>query len=304
MGSLLTFVNAVADRVAEQYPDVWIGTLSYWYTRKPPATLKPRPNVQIQLCSIECCLIHPINDPNCPANVQFCRDLTNWSPLTDKISIWNYNTNFRNYLLPCPNLRVIEPNVRFFTANKARGLFMQAAGNALSAEFSDLRNYMMANLIWDPNRSGTRLMNEFLELHYRESAPPIRRYIDLIHDAAEAGGLHRSCFAGRASQYGIDPALAQPALALFADARQLAQTDEVSARVDKASITAYRLAIDPVWEVEDPAALGPDQLQQASPLIERFLGLCDRFSVDRVGEGPTLESVRPRLQRLVDRAAE
>ena len=29
-----------------------------------------------------------------------------------------------------PNLRVIEPNVRYFVANHARGMFMQAAGNA------------------------------------------------------------------------------------------------------------------------------------------------------------------------------
>ena len=63
MGTLLEFVNAIADDVAKEHPEVKVGTLSYWYTRKPPRTLKPRPNVQIQLCSIECCLIHPINDP-------------------------------------------------------------------------------------------------------------------------------------------------------------------------------------------------------------------------------------------------
>jgi len=104
MGSLLTFVNAVADEVAKEYPDVMVGTLSYWYSRKPPKTIRPRPNVQIQLCSIECCVLHPINDPKCEKNVQFCQDLANWGKMCNHISIWNYNTNFRNYLLPCPNL--------------------------------------------------------------------------------------------------------------------------------------------------------------------------------------------------------
>ena len=102
MGTLLEFVNAVADEVAKEHPDVKVGTLSYWYTRKPPKTLKPRPNVQIQLCSIECCLIHPINDPKCEKNVQFCQDMDEWGKLTKNIFIWNYNTNFSNYLLPCP----------------------------------------------------------------------------------------------------------------------------------------------------------------------------------------------------------
>ncbi len=115
MGSLLTFVNAVADRVAVRYPNRKVGTLAYWYTRKPPKTLKPRPNVQIQLCSIECCLIHAIDDPNCPKNIAFCRDMNEWGKICDDIYIWNYNTNFRNYLLPCPNLRVIEPNVHILS---------------------------------------------------------------------------------------------------------------------------------------------------------------------------------------------
>ena len=195
---------------------------------------------------------------------------------------------------------VIEPNVRFFTANKARGIFMQAAGNAWSAEFSDLRNYMMANLVWDPNRSGRRLMDEFLSLHYGEAAPPIRRYIAMIHDAAEASGVHRHCFAGRAREYGIDDALAQPALDLFAEARRLAGTDEVRRRVDKASIAAYRFALDPVWEVTDPATVEPEPLNILRPLIERFLELCDQFGVDRVSEGTPLDAVRPRLRALVE----
>ena len=300
MGSLLTFVNAVADEMAKKHPDVWVGTLSYWYTRKPPKTIKPRPNVQIQLCSIECCLIHAIDDPNCPANVQFHQDLTNWSKLTDKVSIWNYNTNFSNYLLPCPNLRVIEPNVRFFVANHARGIFMQAAGNARSAELSDLRNYIMSNLIWDPNRSGQQLLEEFLSLHYAEAAPPIRRYIDLIHDAAEASGVHRNCFAGHARDYGLDDALAPQALELFAEALRLAKSDAVKQRVEKASISAYRWAIDPVWGVNDPADVPPGVLKKMRPLVERFLALCARYGVDRAAEGTSLEAVRQRLQQLVD----
>ena len=300
MGSLLTFVNAVADEVAKEHPDVWVGTLSYWYTRKPPKTLRPRPNVQIQLCSIECCLIHAINDPNCPDNVQFCQDLTNWSASTDKVSIWNYNTNFSNYLLPCPNLRVIEPNVRFFVAHHARGIFMQAAGNAASAELSELRNYMISNLIWDPNRSGAQLMDEFLTLHYVEAAPPIRRYIDLIHGAAEGSGVHRRCFAGKARDYGIDRALAAPAIELFDEALRLARTDTVKQRVEKASIAAYRLALEQVWNVKDPAKVKPAVLDRTRPLIVRFLELCGRHGVDMAAEHTGIGVVRERLQRLVD----
>ena len=305
MGSLLTFVNAVAEKVAEKHPGIKVGTLSYWYSRRPPAMLKPHPNVQIQLCSIECCLIHAIDDPRCPQNAAFCRDMRHWGAICSHISIWNYNTNFSNYLLPCPNLRTIEPNVRFFAANQAKGVFMQAAGNAWAAELSELRNYLICRLLWDPNRSAAALQDEFLRLHYGKAADPIRRTINLIHDTAEASGAHRNCFAGSAGDYGIDASVAPAALALFAEALDRAETPAVKRRVEKASIAAYRLAIDPVWNLDLEWSTGPAAqagfaaLDRLRPHVARFLELCAEFQVDRASEHRAFSMDRERLQRLL-----
>ncbi len=299
MGTLLTFVNAVADEVAKEHPDVMVGTLSYWYSRRPPKTIRPRPNVQIQLCSIECCLIHPINDPGCPKNVEFCRDMDAWGKICDNISIWNYNTNFSNYLLPCPNLRVIEPNIRYFVRNNAKGIFMQAAGNARGAELSDLRNYIIANLLWDPTRSGRALMDEFLDLHYGAAAGPIHRFIDLVHDNAEASGLHQNCF-GRAADYGVDESIAQAGLDAFAEALELAPDDAVRARVEKASICAYRAALEPVWYLEDKKELDPELAERMRPLAARLFELCDRYGVTNAWENGKIEEARARVCGLLD----
>lgn len=298
MGTLLTFVNAVADQVAKRHPNVMVGTLSYWYSRRPPKTIRPRPNVQIQLCSIECCLMHPINDPNCPKNVEFCRDMDQWGKICDNISIWNYNTNFRNYLLPCPNLRVIEPNIRYFVENNAKGIFMQAAGNARGAELSDLRNYIMSNLLWDPSRSGRELMDEFLDLHYGRAAEPIRRFINLVHDNAEARGVHRNCF-GRAADYGLDESIAQAGLDAFAEALQMAEDDAVRSRVEKASICAYRAAIEPVWYIKDKSELAPDLAETMRPLARRFLELCEKHGVTHAWENGQIEEARRRLTAVL-----
>ena len=171
MGALLEFVNKVADRVAEVHPDVYVGTLSYFYSRKPPATIKPRPNVKIWLCSIECCQIHALNDPTCPRNVAFMNDLKGWRPITDHLSFWNYNVNFHDHLLPYPNLRAIPANIRLFAEAQAEGVFMQCAA-AAGTEMSDLRHYLISSLLWDPTRDGEKLIDEFLTLHYSNAAPP------------------------------------------------------------------------------------------------------------------------------------
>ncbi len=295
MGSLLTFVNAVADAVAEKYPDAKVGTLSYWYSRKPPRTIRPRPNVQIQLCSIECCLIHSIDDPNCPKNVAFCNDMTEWGKICDNIFIWNYNTNFHNYLLPCPNLRVIEPNIRYFVANGAKGAFMQAAGNANGAELSELRAYMISNLLWDPSRSGERLMDEFIDLHYGPAAGPIRDFIERVHDRAEQSGKHHNCF-GRLADYGLDETDAQAGLDAFAEALSLADSDAIRSRVEKASVCAYKAALEPVW-YPDRAPLPEDLVQKMRPVARRFFELCEKYRIDRHRESrEDIASARRRLK--------
>lgn len=314
MGSLLSFVNAVADVTARTHPQVKIGTLSYWYSRKPPATIKPRTNVQIQLCSIEACMIHPINDPECKLNAAFCEDLRGWSRICQDISIWNYNTNFLNYLLPCPNLRIMEQNIRFFVAKQAKGVFMQGAGNALGAEFSDLRNYIMSRLLWNPQLSAARLLDEFLDLHYRRAAPPIRRFIHLVHDNAEAKEIHRNCF-GEAEHYGIDEAVVQAGLAAFKEARSLADDDTVRARVDKASICAFRGAVEPVWtwirqnrdHVEllvelvmlDEQVLDVAIAEQYRPYVRRLFELCDVHGVTHWSEGTRIAEARELFEKAL-----
>jgi hypothetical protein len=296
MGSVLSFVNDVADKIAKKHPDVRVGTLSYWYSRKPPMRLKPRPNVQIQLCSIECCLIHPINDPNCAKNVQFCEDLSRWSEICDKISIWNYNTNFQDYTLPCPNLRVIESNIRHFVANNSKGVFMQAAYNAQGGEFSDLRNYVISGLLWDPNRSGDELIDEFLRLHYGRAADPIRRYINRLHDQAEASELHPNCF-GSAKDYGVDKSFAESAVAAFEEALALAESEEIQSRVEKASICAYRAVIEPVWTLDEEKKPDPAMLQRCRMHVKRFFELCHKYCGARIGETTELQQCEDRLRR-------
>lgn len=297
MGSLLEFVNAIADVVAREHPDVKVGTLSYWYTRKPPRALKPRPNVQIQLCSIECCMLHPINDPHCEKNTQFCQDMQEWGKLTDNLFIWNYNTNFSNYLLPCPNLRVTEPNIRYFVDHGAQGIFMQAAGNSTGAELSDLRNYVLANMLWDPTRSGQKLIDEFLDLHYGPAAPPIRRFINRYHDHCQSQGIHRNCF-GNAADYALDATMVQAALEAFDEALKLADSDAVRSRVEQASICAHRAAIEPAWlRSNRRRPLEADQAAQLRPQVKRLFELCAKYDVPMFAEHVSVDQARERLRR-------
>ncbi len=301
MGSLLTLVNAVADAVAKEHRGVMVGTLAYDYSRKLPATIRPRPNVQIQLCSIECCQTHPINDPDCAANSSFCHELREWTAACDNVYVWTYVTNFHNYLIPCPNLRALGHNVRFFHENGVKGLFMQ--GPAAGAEMGGLRNYVISNLIWDPTRDEKALIEEFLTLHYGGASRFVREYIEMVHDSAEMRGRHRNCF-GSADDHGLGPELGRRALKVLQKGMGVAESEEIRARVEKASIACHALMVEDVVRPafqkirsrkkerdQTPFVLDAGVAGRVRPHLARFFDLCRIHGVERMGEWGSLDEV-------------
>jgi hypothetical protein len=290
MGTYLQFVNAVAERIEPEFPNTTIGTLAYWHTRKPPKTIRPRHNVQFQLCSIECCTLHAINDPDCPKNRAFCDDLANWKNLSDDIWIWNYNTNFANYDLPFPNLRSIEPNVKYFLDNNVHGLFMQANGNGMSGEMSDLRNYVISHTIWNPQEGGWPRVEEFCRLHYGPAAPPMLAYLNYLHDTADAKGVHPECFP-TALEAGLDQELALKAMGWFEEAMNLAPSDTIRMRVEKASLCAYKalLATSGSTRFSDGKCY-LDIPEEHATLIDDYITFARKHGLARTAEHRDAES--------------
>ena len=182
-GSLLELVNYVAEKIEPEFPNVLVDTLAYQYTRKAPQTLRPRRNVIVRLCSIECNFARPLTDPS---NELFARDIRDWHRLTDRLYVWDYTTDFSHYLLPFPNYFVLGPNVRFFHENGVVGLFEQGAYQAFSGEMSELRAWVLAQLLANPNQDDRKLVREFVEAYYgKPSARFILQHLDLISKAAQ-----------------------------------------------------------------------------------------------------------------------
>jgi hypothetical protein len=197
-GLMLRFVNAVAVDVEKEFPNVAIDTLAYQYTRKPPKLTKPRPNVIVRLCSIECSFSKPLADER---NKEFRDDIVGWSKICNRLYIWDYTTNFRHYILPHPNLRVLGPNVKFFVDHGVKGLFEQGAYTSEGAEMAELRAWVLAKLLWNPTLDGQALIDEFIAGYYGPAGPHIRDYLKIIHDAVEASGDHLGCFSQHTAKF-------------------------------------------------------------------------------------------------------
>jgi hypothetical protein len=191
-GLLVRFVNAVAADLEQEFPEVLVETLAYQYTRQPPRLARPRRNVVIRLCSIECCFQQPLTEG--AHNEKFRSDIEGWSRVAGQLFVWDYVTNFSNYILPHPNWHALAPNVRFFVDHHTIGLFEQGDAGSTVGDFVRLRAWLLAHLMWNPRLDERKLVAEFLAGYYGPAAPHLQAYLDLVQRAARQRDVYLRCF--------------------------------------------------------------------------------------------------------------
>lgn len=175
-GSVIHFLNRLADR----FPDKQFSTLAYLYTMHPPKHVKPRPNVNIMLCDIDCYREVPLQDN--ASGRDFLKALEGWSKISDNIFVWDYGINFDGTTTPFPNFHIIKPNIRTFHDNNVKMHFSQIAG-LRGGDMSELRTYMVSKLMWNPDADADSLMRTFVNGYYGTAAPYIYQYLKLTEGA-------------------------------------------------------------------------------------------------------------------------
>lgn len=176
-GVMVSFLNRIAARLKPEFPDKILHTFAYQYTQQPPLdkSLEVDDNVVIQLTTEGVNHAQPLRDTK-------LKDiLEQWSKIAKRIYIWDYETNFLYHQAPIPNLLSLGPNFKWFAENNVRGMLIQG-GHRVQGEFSNLRGWMTAKLMWNPKRDSQVLMSEFLKGYYGEAAPYIREYIELLQE--------------------------------------------------------------------------------------------------------------------------
>lgn len=264
-GPIVWFVNQVAAAVEKEFPGKYVGTLAYQYTRKPPLNERPRSNVVVRLCSIEACFAHDFE--NCPENRSFIEDLRSWAGIAPQLYIWDYVVNFSHYVMPFPNFRALQPNIQALTMNKAIGIMEQAAYQSRGGEFAELRSYLLAKLLWNPDGDVDETINDFLSGYYGRSGQHVRRYFDLLHGRLTAEThIHLGL---RADDSIFSDQFVREADRIFDQAEAVADNDEVRGRVEMARLPLLYLKC------------------QRTPVVAKYDGTYDRFRAIVAREGVT-----------------
>ncbi|MBN1341395.1 MAG: DUF4838 domain-containing protein [Phycisphaerae bacterium] len=296
-GSLLRFVNKVAEDIEKEFPQVAISTLAYQYTRKPPKLVKPRPNVIVRLCSIECSFSKPLADER---NKAFRDDIVGWSKICNRLYIWDYTTNFAHYVLPHPNLRVLAPNIRFFVEHGVKGIFEQGAYQSYGSEMAELKAWVLAKLLWDPSLDAAKLIVAFTDGYYGPAGKQVRAYLELMHNAVDKSGDHLGCFSA--------PTAGFLSFRTLRDGLKILKEAEAAAGGDAALRHRVQVAQLPVlyafmvqWdalraEAEDLGEAWPvaDEMQ---PVYDEFMRVAKAANMTMVSEGRGIDWLKTVLDR-------
>ncbi len=301
-GPMLRFVNDVAEAIEKEFPKVRIDTFAYQYTRKAPTKTRPRRNVVVRLCDIECAFNRPLAEFDC--NKAFLADLEDWKKIAaGNLFIWDYTVDFWSYMLPHPNIPILAANIRTFADAGTVGIFEQGDATCAAGEFVPLKCWLIARLLWNPREDAAALIDEFLHGYYGTAAAPIlRSYIDLLH-ATAAKGRPMTCFHNGVTEW-IDAQTMLRAKALMDEAVAAAekQGGDFGARVRRERLTTDHAFLVHWKEWQDWAQQNnqpwpfPKTRQESA---RQWLAVCDAFGVISWKETTTRETFRKYREELV-----
>lgn len=270
-GLYLWFVNQVAAALAKEAPQLLIDTLAYQFTEAPPTGIRPAANVRVRLCPIACCVAHPFEECAAPADAAFLDHLRGWGRLTDALYIWHYNANFNHFLLPLPDFAEFPADLRLYRRVGVRGLFLEGAYAAGGGSDGELRAWVMARLLWNPDADASALVDEWMQGVYGAAAPPMRQWFDRLHAEVRAPDRHVSIFGPPTAAY-LSPAVLEAGERWFDEAAHLAADDPVATR----AVAKARLALRYTRLAQQP---------RVDAEFEAFLRDLKEFGVTSLAEG-------------------
>ncbi|MBV2224689.1 MAG: DUF4838 domain-containing protein, partial [Cloacibacterium sp.] len=236
-GTLIQFIN----KIAEKFPDKTFTTLAYGSTRKPTLITKPKQNVIIFLSNIEAYRNKSVSIEK-SAN-DFRKNLDGWLHKTPNVFIWDYYTQFTNFLAPFPDELNLAENINFYKTKETKGIFAQLGGETF-VYHNDLKTYIIAKKLWNSHLKNDDLLDEFLNDYYGKSAPFIKDYIIKIEQYLEKSNRKLDIYGNPVNEYNsyLNPVIMEEFSILFDKAEQVADNEKISERIRK-----LRLSFDYVF---------------------------------------------------------
>ena len=151
---------------------------AYQYTETAPDPTAPRHDLAIpheDLYIMACPYLGhyynaPLNDEL--KNSKFYGTMTAWQKITDRVSIFDYVTNFNQPLAWFPNVGVLKTNLQWYKELGALRVVSDDVSASVTYKWL-LIDYILVRLMWNVDRDVNEIIGEFNRLFYGEAAGEI-----------------------------------------------------------------------------------------------------------------------------------
>jgi len=174
---ILTFINAVAESLQEEFPDRHVAFCAYATHMDPPARVRPADNVIVLLCRSSHCLLHLTPTADCPTS-DFHALVRRWRELTPNVYTYEYDPIHWNGELPCPTYldmaRSLQTQLRDLGV---KGSFSDStmAGSTPSASWY-VNHYLARRMKVDPDRDPDEVLRDLCAAFFGPAAGPLQGY--------------------------------------------------------------------------------------------------------------------------------
>ena len=170
-------------RLAKQFPTHRFFTLAYRTTKEAARERLPE-NCGVFVSAID----FPLGaDFNGKAATEFRNTIEGWQQKSSKIYIWDYISNFDDYLTPFPMLRTMQKRLQTYRDLGVKGIFLNGSGDSYST-FQHIHTSILSALMLNPDAQLDRLIDDHFERRYTTSAKICKDYYNELMDAFDKPG--------------------------------------------------------------------------------------------------------------------
>ena len=228
-GYLLQFVNRLAREVAKIYPNAKLETLIYEsYIEPPTDDTAPDQNVIIRLANVDSDIHHDIH---ARGNKKYLRLLQTWHEICKRtgaeIYIWEY---MYNLFMPFPFVLADRLGDTFKTFYEYGVTGVLVENETTVQDMWEMNQYLLYHLCEDPEADAAALMEDFIYRFYKQAAPYVHQYLDILRAASEKYDIALCCVRDDARYNFIDSTVAVEGTACLAKAMETVKGDQIMER--------------------------------------------------------------------------
>ncbi len=286
-GLVLEFINAIADSIAREYPDVVVETFAYMFSQTPPKNIRARSNVLVRVAQLgsefsqgKRDTLRPLSHPN---NLDSKKEIEAWSRIAP-LAIWDYWIQYKkDGITSC--FKAIPENLKFYRDIGVKSVFVEVE-SPLKNIFYPMRLWLGFRFLNNPERKAEEEIDLFLDAYYGPAAPKMKELLELIEkgNARIAGRLNDVTLRRRSD---MDHDFFVKADRLFTEAENLAATAE-----QRRHIAKERAVVDMV-RLERRGELPPADLEPVMKRLEKNHRIA---AEDYLSEGGAVEEEMKKLQ--------